>query len=91
MCGEKVRDLLLDELPRRTEVLQQISSEFKLGRFGENGNETILCETSETRYLKIMDYYIRGMSLFRLTPNGSSMFKEYGSDIWRDVRAGQAS
>ena len=66
----------------RSIVTERIAQEFSLQAFGGNCTEGLLCESSKERVGRINDYFIKGQSLFWITPKGVPMVKEYGSDEW---------
>ena len=67
-------------------VTESISKEFGLEKHGMNATEGVLCETSAYRLGTIFDYFIKGQSLFWITPKGVPMVKEYGSETWTEVQ-----
>ena len=66
----------------RPMITARISQEFKLQKHGANAVECCLCETSLTRLGKILDYFIKGQSLFYINSDGVLLVKHYGTNIW---------
>ena len=73
------------ELGLRHMVTERISQQFRLKAHGSNANEGCLCETSESRLGEILDYFIRGQSLYYLSAEGKAMVKEYAKTEWVEV------
>ena len=62
------------------EALKRVSHYFGLEEFGDNGGESLLCETLPGR--NVWDVFFPLESLFLLNASGQPMQKKYGTTIW---------
>ena len=69
----------------RPMITARIAQEFNLQKHGANAVECCLCETSRNRLGEILDYFIKGQSLFYINSEGLSLVKQYGSNVWMPV------
>lgn len=73
------------EKGRRHEVIARITHEYRLGAFGKNAPECLLCETETKRATRIKDYLLKNSYLFYMSESGTSLVKPYGSALWGPV------
>jgi hypothetical protein len=65
------------------DAMRRASHRFGLEEFGDNGGESILCETFPGR--KVIDAFFPFQSLFLLNAKGKSMQKKHGTTKWITV------
>ena len=81
-AGEQLAHIDADKRP---DVVQRITQQFRLRKFGASSRETVLCETEHNRAGRIFERLLRGIDLFYLNENGTSMLKPYGGFLWTSV------
>ena len=62
------------------DALRRVSHHFGLEEFGDNGGESVLCETLPGR--NVFDAFFPTQSLFLLNANGKPVQKKYGTTKW---------
>ena len=71
------------------DALRRVSHYFELEDFGDNGGESLLCETLPGR--NVFDAFFPTQSIFLLNKRGRAMMKKYGTTKWIPVKTDDGS